>query len=256
MRIVIIGTGNTASVLGRLMKQSKHELLQVCGRNSAAAQELAEQLGANFCIDPNKTDSSADLYVIAVSDAAIASIANSLNLQNKLVVHTAGSVSKEILKHASRNYGVLYPLQSLRKEMQELPSIPLLVDGNTSEDLTLIYDFATSLSEQVQKANDEERQRYHLAAVMVNNFSNHLYTLVRDYCNHTKTDFNFLLPLVQQLPQRLSEHLPQDLQTGPAIRNDRETINKHLDMLSNHPQIKNLYALFTESIQDYYKRRQ
>jgi predicted short-subunit dehydrogenase-like oxidoreductase (DUF2520 family) len=128
------------------------------------------------------------------------------------------------------------------------------VDGNTSDDLTLIYDFAQSLSKQVQKANDEERLHYHLAAVMVNNFSNHLYTLVQDYCKQTETDFSFLLPLVQQLPERLTDHLPQDLQTGPAIRNDQATINKHLQLLSDHPQIKNLYALFTKSIQEYYKK--
>ena len=253
MRVVIIGTGNTASVLGRLMKQSNHELLQVYGRTVSSAQELASQFGSRYCTDPAKIDLSADIYVIAVSDDAIPGVANSLNLQNKLVVHTAGSVSKDVLKQASRNYGVLYPLQSLRKEMKDLPLIPMLVDGNTIEDLTLIYDFALSLTNQVQKANDEERLRYHLAAVMVNNFSNHLYTLVRNYCLQNGTDFNLLLPLVQQLPQRLSEHSPEDLQTGPAIRNDRETINKHLDLLANHPQIRSLYQLFTESIQNHYR---
>ena len=255
MRVVLIGSGNTATILGRLMKQSNHQIVQVFGRTAATTDALAKQLGASYCTDAGKIDNSADLYVIAVSDEAVSEVASKLSLHNKLVVHTAGSVPKEVLKHASVNYGVLYPLQSLRKEMKELPLIPLLVDGNTSDDLTLIYDFAQTLSKQVQKANDEERLRYHLAAVMVNNFSNHLYTLVQDYCKQTGTDFGFLLPLVQQLPQRLADHLPQDLQTGPAIRGDKATINKHLQLLSDHPQIKNLYALFTDSIQEYYQKR-
>ena len=255
MRVVLIGSGNTATILGKLMKQSNHHLVQVYGRTAATVAALAEQLGTSYCTDPGNMDTTANLYVIAVSDEAVTEVASQLSLENRLVVHTAGSVSKDVLKQASLNYGVLYPLQSLRKEMKELPLIPLLVDGNTSDDLTLIYDFAQSLSNQVQKANDEERLRYHLAAVMVNNFSNHLYTLVQDYCKETKTDFNFLLPLVQQLPERLADHLPQDLQTGPAIRKDQATINKHLQLLSDHPQIKNLYALFTESIQEYYNKK-
>ena len=255
MRVVLIGTGNTATILGRLMKQSNHHIMQVYGRTAAKAAALADQLETTYCTDAGNMDASANVYVIAVSDEAVDEVASQLILHNKLVVHTAGSVSKDVLKQASRNYGVLYPLQSLRKEMKDLPLIPLLVDGNTSDDLTLIYDFAQSLSKQVQKANDEERLRYHLAAVMVNNFSNHLYTLVQDYCKQTGSDFSFLLPLVQQLPERLADHLPQDLQTGPAIRNDQATINKHLQLLSDHPQIKNLYALFTKSIEEYYKKR-
>ncbi len=254
MRVVLIGTGNTATILGRLMKQSNHQLVQVYGRSAATTEALAKQLGATFCTDVGKLDASADLYVMAVSDDAVAEVASKLVLHNKLVVHTAGSVSKDVLKQASLNYGVLYPLQSLRKEMKDLPPIPLLVDGNTSDDLTLIYDFAQSMSTQVIKANDKERLRYHLAAVMMNNFSNHLYTLVQDYCKQTGTDFSLLLPLVQQLPERLADHLPQDLQTGPAIRRDEATIKKHLQLLSDYPQIKNLYALFTESIQEYYKK--
>ncbi len=254
MRVVLIGAGNTATILGRLMKESSHQIVQVYGRTAATTEALAKQIGATYCIDAGKLDTSADLYVLAVSDEAVAEVAGQLVLHNKLVVHTAGSVSKDVLKQASRNYGVLYPLQSLRKEMKELPLIPLLVDGNTSDDLTLIYDFAQSLSNQVQKANDEERLRYHLAAVMVNNFSNHLYSLVHDYCKKTGTDFNILLPLIQQLPGRLTDDKPQDLQTGPAIRRDQATINKHLQLLSDYPQVKNLYALFTESIQEYYKR--
>jgi predicted short-subunit dehydrogenase-like oxidoreductase (DUF2520 family) len=67
---------------------------------------------------------AANLYVIAVSDEAVAEVASQLIVHNKLVVHTAGSVSKDVLKQASRNYGVLYPLQSLRKEMKDLPLTP------------------------------------------------------------------------------------------------------------------------------------
>lgn len=255
MKVVIIGTGNTATVLGRLIKQSGHSIKQVCGRTTRATQLLADSLEADFVTSMKEIDPDGDLYLLAVSDNALVTIAGQFSFPTKLVVHTAGSVSIDILNNASRNYGVLYPLQSLRKEVESLPVIPFLVDGNTSDDLTLLYDFAKSLSPLVQKVGDADRKKYHLAAVLVNNFSNHLYTLAHDFCVGTQTDFKLLLPLIQQLPLRLNEYSPKELQTGPAIRNDQLTLTTQLNMLNDYPEIKNLYALFTKSIQEYYNRK-
>jgi predicted short-subunit dehydrogenase-like oxidoreductase (DUF2520 family) len=255
MRIVLMGTGNTATVLGRLMKKCGHELLQVYGRTSSSASALASELGTSFVSTPEDIVSSADIYIIAVSDNAIADLARKIQIGNRLLVHTAGAVSKHVLQQASRNYGVLYPLQSLRKEMDDLPPVPFLVDGNTSEDLTLLYDFAGSLSTQVARANDELRLHYHLAAVLSNNFSNHLYTLAEEYCRANQADFQLLLPLIQQLAWRLNRYSPSALQTGPALRGDSATIELHLRLLEHMPETKNLYTSITESIQDHYRRR-
>jgi predicted short-subunit dehydrogenase-like oxidoreductase (DUF2520 family) len=254
MRIVLMGTGNTATVLGRLMKKCGHELLQVYGRTSSSASALASELETNFVSTPGDITDGADIYIIAVSDNAIANLAGELKLGNHLLVHTAGAVSKRVLQKASRNYGVLYPLQSLRKEMDDIPPIPFLVDGNTSEDLTLLYDFAKSISNQVAKADDELRLHYHLAAVLSNNFSNHLYTLAEEYCKAKQADFRLLLPLIQQLCLRMNRYSPSALQTGPALRGDSATIELHLKLLEHMPGIKNLYTSITKSIQDHYRR--
>lgn len=252
MRIVIIGTGNVATILGKRFLAAEHEIVQVWGRNRLHAEELADMLSASFTADLKHTDPSADLYVIAVSDTAIASVAAELSVNNKLVVHTAGAVSKDVLSACSKNYGVLYPLQSLRSELNELPDIPFLVDGNTEDDLTLITEFAGTLSNQVQQASDEQRLKLHLAAVMVSNFTNHLYALAKAYCLHEQVDFTMLLPLISAVADRLHEHEPAAVQTGPAMRNDQATIQKHLELLQTHPALKVMYTMFTESIRKMY----
>jgi len=212
------------------------------------AEELADLLQATATTDLTQPDATADLYVIAVSDAAIASVASNLQLDKKLVVHTAGSVSKDVLSVCSKNYGVLYPLQSLRSELNELPEIPFLVDGNTGDDLALITEFAGTISSQVQQAGDEQRLKLHVAAVIVSNFTNHLYALAKAYCLHEQLDFTLLLPLITAVADRLHDHEPATVQTGPAVRNDEATIQKHLELLQQHPALKALYASFTESI--------
>jgi len=39
------------------------------------------------------------------------------------------------------------------------------------------------------------------------------------------------------------------MQTGPAARGDEAVIQKHLQLLDDAPQLKNIYTLMTQSIQ-------
>lgn len=249
MKIVIIGTGNAATVLGRKFLAAEHEILQVYGRNQLHAELIADTLSTTYTTNLSHLNSTADIYIIAISDTSISTLVADLQLDKKLVVHTAGSVSKDVLQPCSKNYGILYPLQSLRREMTVLPEIPFLVDGNTEDTRTMIADFAATLSNQVQYAGDEQRLQMHVAAVIVSNFTNHLYTLARQYCMQEKVDFNMLLPLITAIADRLYQFAPDEVQTGPAIRRDEATIQKHLDILKQHESLKELYEVFTKSIQ-------
>ncbi|MEP7107805.1 MAG: DUF2520 domain-containing protein [Ferruginibacter sp.] len=249
MRVVIIGAGNVASVFGRLIKKANHEIIQVVSRNITNARVLANELDAAFSNDPAILDTSADLYVVAMADAALNEIHESYFLGDKLIVHTAGSVSRDILKSVSVNYGVIYPLQSLRKESLELSrDIPLLIDGISEEVISMIEKFALTLSSKVTRVNDEQRLKLHVAAVIVSNFTNHMYTLAAGYCYEEGLDFKMLQPLIEETALRLRYHDPGEMQTGPAARKDRMTLDKHLQVLSRHPLLKNLYQRITESI--------
>lgn len=250
MDIVIIGSGNVATVLGRKFIAAGHQIVQVVGRNAKAASALAyewDTVSTNYLIAINK---NADAYIIAVSDDAIDDVVRGLKLPGKVVAHTAASVPKEVLKKATEHYGVFYPLQSLNKDMKGLPDTPIFYDG--SDDITKkkLQILANSISkEKVAEADNNERLKIHVAAVFVSNFVTHLYALAEDYCRKEGLDFKQLLPLIEETASRIKEIAPQQAQTGPALRHDSETIHKHLELLKNHPQLKNIYVLLTESIQ-------
>lgn len=248
MNIVIIGTGNTATVLGKKLKKAGHKILQVFGRDSKAASELAYQLNTESTNYWNVVNRNADLYILAVSDIAVEEVFHELQLSDKTVVHTAASVSKEVLKEGAEHYGVLYPLQSLKKDSGYLPEIPVLIDASDKPTLNMLDVLAHSISDRVVEAGDEVRAKIHLAAVMVNNFSNHIYALVENYCREEGLDFYLLLPLIKETVARLDTVSPSRSQTGPALRGDNTTIEKHLAILEKHPQLKKIYALLSESI--------
>ncbi|NOT52336.1 MAG: DUF2520 domain-containing protein [Chitinophagaceae bacterium] len=250
MDIVIIGSGNVAAVLGRKFKAAGHTILQVYSRNASAASELAYELDSESTNYKSLLNKNADVYIVAVSDNAIQDVVDDFKLHGKVVAHTAASVPKEVLKDVTDHYGVFYPLQSLRKDMSSLPDVPVFFEGSDAVSKKKLEQLAHSIAkENVVEAGANERLKLHVAAVFVSNFVNHLYALTEDYCRKGGLDFKQLWPLIEETALRIKDISPKQSQTGPALRHDSDTIHKHLELLKDHPQLKNIYVLMTESIQ-------
>lgn len=249
MEIVIIGTGNTATILGRILKKAGHKIVQIYGRNAKAASALAYELKSESTNYWSVVNRNADIYLIAVSDIAVQEILDELQLPDKTIVHTAASVSKNILKDKASHYGVFYPLQSLKKEITHLPEVPIIIDASDEKTLEELESLALTITERVVEASDEQRVKLHLAAVLCNNFVNHIYALTQEYCAAEHIDFSLLIPLITETAARLNDLPAAAAQTGPAIRHDETTIQKHLKLLEKYPSLQNLYSFLTQSIQ-------
>jgi hypothetical protein len=245
MRVTLVGSGNVATVLGRKLVQSGHIIHQVISQNFDHAKHLANELSAEAV---KEADDNSDICIVAVSDDALQNISSWMGPRRQFVIHTAGSISMDVLNGVSDNYGVLWPLQSLRKENATIPALPLIIDANNQWNKMKLTGFAQSFGDSVTVANDEERRKLHLCAVSTNNFSNYLFSLTEEYCLKEGVDFKLLLPLLHETVDRLHFHSAADLQTGPAIRKDESTIGKHRSLLSNDRSLLEVYDFFTERI--------
>ena len=248
MNIVIIGTGNVATVLGKLIVSKGHKVVEVVGRNQHNTSVLAKILNAKGNVNFENISEDGDIYMIAVVDTAIEAVAQKLLLKNKLIVHTAGSVSINVLNKPENKFGVLWPLQTLRKEMQVIPEIPFVIDANNETTYATLLSFTKSITNTVFRANDARRIKLHLAAVVVSNLTNHLYTLADDYCQKETLDFKLLIPLIEETGKRIKTNAPAIVQTGPAARKDDSTINSHMALLKGYPTLQKIYQLISESI--------
>jgi predicted short-subunit dehydrogenase-like oxidoreductase (DUF2520 family) len=248
MKVIIIGTGNVATVLGGLLKRAGHDILQVYGRNHEHAEALAEHLSAHSCSNWDDLNQGAEIYLAAISDKAIIEMAEKIKLDYGIIVHTAGSIGTDVLKKIADEYGVMYPLQTIKKESEPLAGIPLLINGSSEVTTTKIFQLAQSISDLVVPMSDEEREKLHVAAVVVNNFTNHLYALAEAYCKQESLDFTLLHPLITETANRLATLSPGNALTGPAVRNDQVTIEKHLGRLKDYPELQKIYTVLTESI--------
>ncbi len=251
MNIVFIGSGNVTAILGRKFVAAGHKIMQIYSRNASAASELAYEWDTESTNYISMITKDADVYIISVSDNSIEPLAKELHLPGKVVAHTAGAVSKDVLQAVTPHYGVFYPLQTLRKESPHLPDTPIFVDAATEQAQLVLDNLAATISHnhEVHHVTELQREKLHVTAVVVNNLVNHLYTLVEAFCKAEGVDFKQLLPLIQETTERVNNSSPALVQTGPAIRHDEVTLNKHLELLSNYPQLKKIYKTISDSIE-------
>ena len=249
MDVTIIGSGNVATVMGRVLLEKGHTIHQVYSRDNSHAKQLAFELQAEAISDLAILDNQAAIYLIAVTDTALPELANKLSLKDKLVVHTAGSVSKDVLQTVSTNYGVLWPMKMIRKSMTGLLPVTMVVDGSSESVIQGIEKLATVFSPVVTRADDMLRLKMHLLAAITSNFTNHLYHLAADYCEKENIDFRLFYSIIEETAHRIQSAHPKDVQAGPAFRRDDETLKKHEQLLETHPRVLELYRCMTESIQ-------
>jgi predicted short-subunit dehydrogenase-like oxidoreductase (DUF2520 family) len=249
MRITIIGSGNVATHMAAAFKNAGHRLVQVYSRNLQHAALLAYHVNAEAIDDLNHINPETDLFVIAVKDDAVVTIAQELASFNQLMVHTSGSVSLCDLSAVHSNAGVFYPLQTFSKIKEvNFREVPLCIEGTTESIAKQLTDLAQTISNNVYQVDSAQRKILHLAAVFACNFPNYLYHIAQDLLNQHQLDFNLLRPLIAETAAKVQQAMPGEVQTGPAIRQDEGTMAAHLQLLQAMPQFQELYRLLSQGI--------
>jgi predicted short-subunit dehydrogenase-like oxidoreductase (DUF2520 family) len=248
MRIVLLGSGNVATQLALALKAIGEEIVQVYSPNVVNAKALADVVKAVAIDDLAQAEQQADLYIISVKDDAIEDVAKGLNSVTGLVVHTSGTTDVKVLLGQVKRAGVFYPLQTFSKSRNvSFKHIPICLEAD-EQDLILLRALAGKLSSKVYELDGEKRKVLHLAAVFACNFPNHLYALANQILQKHNLDFDIVRPLIAETADKVMVNLPDNVQTGPAIRGDERTMDKHLKMLSNLPELQEIYQTLSNSI--------
>lgn len=243
--ITILGSGKVAHhLLLNILECNNLRIKQIYARNIESLVDIAPK---NTLVNNIKLLEPSDLFIIAVSDNAIEEVAKQIKTPNQLVIHTSGTIPLSILPQKRK--GVVYMLQSFSKEKElDFSFIPFCIEANNHDDFLFLEQLALNFSERVYKISSDQRRAIHLAAVFVNNFANHMFTLGEDICRQHQVPFEILKPLILETAQKIMLLSPKEAQTGPASRGDQNTINKHLEMISDN-NLKEIYKIITNSIQ-------
>lgn len=251
-KVVLIGAGNLAWHLGRRLYACGLHIAQVYNRSLSPAQALAVDLNARAVTNLEEIEKAAHLYVLAVSDGAILEVARRLatKLSERLIVHTSGATPSAALKPYFQRHGVFYPLQTFTKGCEvNFSEIPICVYAAQKKDEDFLEQSGRLISEKVYRINDQERSILHVAAVFANNFSNHCFQMGYHTLQQENLPFELLTPLIQETARKIIGRSPLQMQTGPAARNDLNTVKRHLDYLEKiQSPYAEIYRRLSESI--------
>ena len=243
--VTLLGAGNVAThFYNAFVKSQNVSVNQWYNRNLEKISSYENEVA--ICDDISKLTES-DIYILAVSDDAVADLSTQLPFTDRLVVHTSGSVNVHDLDKKNKR-GVFYPLQTFSKNVElDFKNVPLCLEALNKKDMPFLKELADTLGSPRYKINTEQRQTLHLTAVFVNNFVNQLYRIGHEISDIKSIDFDILKPLILETANKVQTVSPYLAQTGPAKRNDKKTIRRHLKLLEKKEH-KEIYELLTKSI--------
>ncbi len=248
MKIAIIGTGNVAWHLAAGLHSFFD--ITVMGRNIEALNAFAKRYDVQVLSPLQRID--ADLFILAVKDTAIGEVAGFF--RGKPMVHTAGGIGMDVLSFFSERYGVIYPFQTFRKEYEiDWQKVPVFIEACCPGFEQTLETIARKLTGKVYFLPGSKRQYLHLAGVLVNNFVNHLIARTRDLLEAQGLEYEYVLPLLEKTAENAHRFDPREIQTGPAVRGDWPTIERHLSLIDD-PQLRSIYEVLSQSIQNYYSK--
>jgi len=246
--ISIIGAGNIAWHLAHAFYEKQIPIIQVINRGKENGIKLASEINSSF-IESIEDMQACDIIILCVSDSAIASVASQIKTKG-IVVHTCGSVDMEVLNECSEEYGVLYPLQTFSKAINlDFKQVPFCIEASTVQSHEKIKKLASMLSDKVYPIDSYHRRLLHLSAVFACNFTNHCYAIAEDIAKRNNMDFGILKPLMEETLRKAIMSGPYNVQTGPAIRNNKDILKMHKGMLEGLGDYQKLYNFMSESIQ-------
>ena len=238
-----------ATHISRHLHFTGHRISCIWSRTREHADKLAAGLGSVGTADPGKVPAKADFYLVAVPDGVIPKVTARFSGSEGIWLHTSGAVSMDVLEKDFNAYGVLYPLQTFTAERPlSLKDTPLLVEGSSQPVTRSIRSLALSMSETVIEMDSSRRLVIHLAAVFANNFANHMVTIAGQILKDHESDLSLLAPILKETAQKIAHMGPAGAQTGPALRNDQATMQKHLELLKGYPEWEKLYTFISRDI--------
>lgn len=255
-RISFAGTGNVASALSRNLLRREHIIEHFISTNEKKGRQLADRCDASWS-DKHIFPLTSEIIIVAVPDHDLQEVLKKIECnESAIIAHTAGSLGLDIFPHHFRNTGIFYPLQTFSNKREiDISFVPFFIEASNNSSEEVLKQLAGSLSNAVYVSDTEHRRLLHLAAVFVSNFTNHMFTEGKNISQFAGFPFEVLKPLILETVSKAMEIGPENAQTGPAVRYDLNTIEKHLDLLSFSPEQKDIYDLISRSIINYYNKK-
>ncbi len=256
-KISFVGSGNLASNLAPALENAGHIINTISSLHLESAKLLAGSLYNTRAIDDNDfSNEDTEIIIVAVKDDNLREIVSDISAPpNAQLIHCSGFAHIDILDEFDGSTGVFYPLQSFSKGRKaSFREIPICIESFDEELADKLLILAKSISRNVSFVTSEKRKKLHLAAVFANNFVNYMLSISDEILTNSNLSISLLEPLVSETLYKAFAIGPYEAQTGPAKRGDMDTIQEHMELLREKPELAELYELISKQIIEKNKR--
>ncbi|MDR0186611.1 DUF2520 domain-containing protein [Prevotella brunnea] len=257
MKVTLIGAGNLATSLALALKEAKCIIPQIYSRTTESAETLARLVNSEPINHFSMLSDDADVYIISIKDIALEEVIPEVckNRDDKVFLHTAGTMSVNCFEGWTTHYGVFYPMQTFSRERRvKFKEIPVFLEYSDDIARKRVDELARKLTNKVYYLSSEDRKYLHLSAVWACNFVNHCYDIASDILSAHDIPFSVLLPLIDETARKVHSLTPREAQTGPAVRFDENVIEKQVKLMNENAMEAQLYQLLSESIHEKHKK--
>ncbi|MEI6766123.1 MAG: Rossmann-like and DUF2520 domain-containing protein [Bacteroidota bacterium] len=247
--VTVIGAGNVATHLAKALLGSGKVINCVYSRTQDSAVYLASRVSAKAITQLSQLPADSDLYIIALPDAVVPSVISSIHLDGNLIVHTSGTLAADILANVSENYGVFYPFQTFSiGRALDFRHVPVCIESPKKENEVRLTELAQEITSSVSLVTSEKRALLHVAGVFACNFTNLNYVIAEEILRENNISFDLIKPLIRETASKVMGISPLKVQTGPAVREDRAIMDKHVELLASKPEYASLYNTLSKLI--------
>ena len=211
-----------------MVKETKQRIVFIGAGNLATHLSMAlQQAGYDVAQVYSRTEDSAQRLAGKLKCGMTTRIEELYNDADIYIFSVSDSALEKLIDKVPRCDEALY--------LHTAGSIPMSVFSGKCRRYGVLYP------------TSEQRRHLHLAAVFACNFTNHLYAIAAELLEKQHLPFDALRPLIRETAAKIESLTPIDAQTGPAIRYDRNIMQRHIDLLDDNDE-KEIYRLLSRHI--------
>jgi predicted short-subunit dehydrogenase-like oxidoreductase (DUF2520 family) len=255
INISFAGAGRVGSNICKELYKCGAKIDLIVSETESNGRMLADECKSDWSSVLSFPDTT-NVIIVAVPDHKIITVLGNLRCKaDTIVAHTAGSLGLEVFPGRIARKAVLWPLQTFTKGRKiSYRKLPFFIEASDENSAAVLEKLAKSIGGEVYFVSTAQREMLHLAAVFACNFTNYMLTRGKRIVVDAGLPFEVLEPLIKETVSKALAIGPENSQTGPAIRNDRNTIEKQYDLLSFSPELQSVYNEITQSIIRYYAK--
>ncbi len=263
--IAMVGAGNLGSALAVCLRNAGYAIDLVLahspGPSLRSAKQLAREVGARCVLEP-PASVRADLFWFCVPDSEIFRAANSVaqtvSWKGKIALHSSGALTSDELaglRQQGASVASVHPMMTfVRRSRPSLRGVSFAVEGDAAA-VRVARSIVRDLGGQAYPIRKRDKAAYHAWGTFASPLFTALLATTEQVASRAgvggRAARRRMIPILLQTLANYASFGAPGAFSGPIVRGDVETVQKHLRVLRDIPAGREAYESLARAALQY-----